>query len=295
MTENLCSICPRECRVDRDIKHGVCNAGNTLKIARVGLHEWEEPCISHKNGSGTIFFSGCNLKCVYCQNAEISKELKGKEIGTDVLSDEILKLQDIGADNINLVTPTHFAKQIIRSLDKIKHKLNIPVCYNCGGYEKVETLSMLNGYIDIFMPDIKYFDKSLSERYSGASDYFFVASKALEKMYELVGYAKYNDDGKMIGGVLTRHLVLPSHTEDSINILEYISQNYDVEKFALSIMSQYFPTERCKKYPEINRKLTTLEYRKVVNKADCLGFKNCYIQDKSSATIKYVPVFDYEV
>lgn len=294
MSENLCSICPRECRVNRNIKGGICGTRNSLKIARVGLHQWEEPCISHKNGSGTIFFSGCNLKCIFCQNVEISKELKGVEISTDDLSDEILKLQDSGAENINFVTPTHFTIQIIRSLDKIKHKLRIPVCYNCGGYEKEETLSMLDGYVDIFMPDFKYFDSALSERYSGAADYFNVASRALNKMYDLVGYARYDNEGKMTKGVLTRHLVLPSHTQDSIKILEYISQNYDVVKFALSIMNQYFPTSECEKYSEINRKLTSLEYQKVVKIVEKLGFKNCYIQHKSSATKAYVPNFDYE-
>lgn len=293
MSDKVCDICPRECRVDRTNNKGVCGTSDILRISRVGLHMWEEPCISHKNGSGTIFFSGCNLKCVFCQNFEISKGLKGKDISPEILSDEILRLQDIGADNINLVTPTHFAELIVLALEKIKDKLHIPVCYNCGGYEKTETLDKLSPYIDVFMPDIKFFDSYFSKKYANAEDYFFFASKALRKMYELKGYAEYDENGKIIKGVLTRHLVLPSLYKDSISILEYLAKNYDPDKFALSLMSQYFPTENCGKYPEINRKLTTFEYQKVVEKAQELGFKNCYIQEKISADDKYVPKFDY--
>ncbi len=289
-----CMLCPRKCGADRSIAAGICGAGSSARIARVGLHKWEEPCISYGKGSGTVFFSGCSLKCVFCQNKEISKGLKGVDISVKDLSDEFLKLQDMGASNINLVTPTHYTDDIIKALDLIKHKLSIPVCYNCGGYENIETLDKLNGYIDIFMPDIKYFSTEYSKKYSAAPDYFDVASKAVKKMHDIVGYADIDDDGKMKKGVLVRHLVLPSLYKDSIAILEYLAREYDVNKLAISIMSQYFPTEACEKYPEINRKLTTLEYTKVVNRAKELGFTKGYMQDKASAIEDFVPDFDYE-
>ncbi len=293
MQRNVCNICPRECKVDRSKSMGLCGTLNKLRVSKVGLHMWEEPCISHKNGSGTIFFSGCNLKCVFCQNFQISAGLKGRDITPEILSNEILKLQEMGADNINLVTPTHFADLVIVALAKIKNELYIPVCYNCGGYEKVETIEKLSPFIDIFMPDIKFFDSAVSYKYAHAHDYFVVASRALEKMYDLKGYAQYDDNVKMVKGVLTRHLVLPTLYKDSISIIEYLASNYDSSKFALSLMSQYFPTANCTNYPEINRKLTTLEYMKVVDKAKELGFTNCYTQEKTSADESYVPNFDY--
>lgn len=294
MLEEKCELCPRNCKTDRKVRKGFCGASEKIRISRVGLHLWEEPCISYGKGSGTVFFSGCSLKCVFCQNREISGGLKGVDVTPDKLADEFLKLQEMGASNINLVTPTHFTDGIIISLDKVKHKLNIPVCYNCGGYEKTETLERLNGYVDIFMPDFKYFSPEYSEKYSSAKEYFAVASKAVRKMHDLAGYPVLDDDGHMKSGVLVRHLVLPSLYKDSIKILEYLASEYDTSKMGLSIMSQYFPTENCEKYPEINRKLTTLEYMKVVNKALELGFVNAYIQDKNSADSSYVPDFDYD-
>lgn len=289
-----CVLCPRKCKAYRSITCGVCGAGNGVRIARVGLHKWEEPCISCGNGSGTVFFSGCSLKCVFCQNKEISRGFKGVDITAGELSCEFLKLQDMGAANINLVTPTHYTEDIIRALDMVKHKLCIPVCYNCGGYENVDTLDRLNGYIDIFMPDIKYFSSEYSGKYSSAPDYFDIASKAVKKMHDMVGYADIDEYGRMKKGVLVRHLVLPSLYKDSIAILEYLASEYDVTKLTISIMSQYFPTESCEKFPEINRKLTTLEYNKVVRRAEELGLVNGYMQDKASAVKDFVPDFDYE-
>lgn len=286
-------LCPRGCGVDRNKSVGVCGVGNDIRIARVGLHAWEEPCISYGKGSGTVFFSGCSLKCVFCQNREISRGLKGKDISTDTLADEFLRLQQMGAVNINLVTPTHYAQHIVKALDKVKHKLEIPVCYNSSGYERVETLTMLDGYVDIFMPDIKYYSCEHSKKYSGASDYFEIASKAIKQMHKMAGYAKLDSEGHMMKGVLVRHLVLPSLYKDSIAILEYLAGEYDTSKLAISIMRQYFPTELCKGFPEINRRITTLEYNKVVNKAKELGFVNGFIQQRESAVKDYVPEFNY--
>lgn len=288
-----CNLCPRNCGTDRSKNKGICGTGDSIRIARAGLHKWEEPCISYGKGSGTVFFSGCSLKCVFCQNHEISRGLKGKDISVETLADEFLRLKDMGASNINLVTPTHFVKDIVYALDKVKSKLDIPVCYNCGGYEKEESLEMLNGYIDIFMPDIKYFSTEYSKKYSCASDYFEYASKAVRKMHDMVGYADIDENGHMKKGVLVRHLVLPTLFKDSIKILEYLACEYDAARLGISIMSQYFPTENCVNYPEINRKLTTLEYMKVVKRAKELGFTKGFIQDKKSAVEDYVPDFNY--
>ena len=293
MTNEGCMLCPRKCGADRSVSKGVCGASKDIRIARVGLHKWEEPCISYGNGSGTVFFSGCSLKCVFCQNAEISRGFKGKNITPDALAQEFIRLQDMGASNINLVTPTHFVDDIICALDKAGDRLKIPVCYNCGGYESSETLERLKGYVDIFMPDIKYYSSESSKKYSSAPDYFEVASRAIKKMHEMVGYADIDGEGHMRKGVLVRHLVLPSLFKDSIRLLEYLASEYDVKRLGISIMSQYFPTEGCADYPEINRKLTSLEYMKVVRRAKELGFVNGFIQDKKSATAAYVPDFDY--
>lgn len=293
MNGKTCTVCPRKCMVDRTLSTGFCGVGDEIKIARVGLHLWEEPCISYGSGSGTVFFSGCNLKCVFCQNREISFGLKGKNINIDTLADEFLRLEQMGAVNINLVTPTHYAMQIMRALDKVKHRLSIPVCYNSSGYESVETIKLLKGYIEIFMPDIKYHSSEFAIRYSGAENYFEAASNALRQMHENVGYADFDSQMHLKKGVLVRHLVLPGLYKDSIAILEYLAKNYDASKLAISIMSQFFPTERCTAFPEINRHITSLEYRKVVDKAQELGFVNGFIQEKSSASEKYVPNFDY--
>lgn len=293
MNKDICLLCPRKCAVNRTVSQGFCSSGDKIRVARIGLHLWEEPCISYGKGSGTVFFSGCNLKCVFCQNREISFWRKGKDISTDTLAYEFLRLQDIGASNINLVTPTHFAVQIMRALDKVKHKLTIPVCYNSSGYESAETIRQLKGYIEIFIPDFKYFSSEYAKRYSGAENYFEAASGAIKQMHENVGYAEFDDDMHLKKGVLVRHLVLPGLYKDSIDILEYLAKTYDSSKLAISIMSQFFPTEECTKFPEINRRITSLEYKKVVDKATELGFVNGFIQEKSSASEKYVPDFDY--
>ncbi len=288
-----CTLCPRGCGADRIKVTGVCGVGKIVRLSRVGLHLWEEPCLSYGKGSGTVFFAGCPLKCVFCQNHEISRGTNGKDVSVRTLADEFLRLQEMGAVNINLVTPTHYADSIASTLDAVKDRLRVPVCYNCGGYEKPETLRMLAPYVDIFLPDFKYFSGEASGRYSAAPDYFDVVCRALETMYEIAGHAVFDGDGHMTKGVLTRHLVLPGLYRDSMKILDHLAAHYDVTRFAVSLMCQYVPTENCVNYPEINRRLTTLEYRKVVDHARALGFVRGFTQERDSAVDTYVPAFDY--
>ncbi len=292
--KTLCNLCPRGCNIDRRNKLGYCQSRDMIRVARVGLHEWEEPCLSYGNGSGTIFFSGCNLRCVYCQNNEISFHLHGIEISVDTLCDEMLRLQQMGASNINFVTPTHYADKIVMALDRVKGKLQIPTVYNCGGYESVSTLKMLEGYIDVYLPDLKYFSSEISQRYSGCSDYFEVAKTAISEMARQTGKPAFDDDGHMMHGTLVRHLVLPSLYKDSIRAFSELVKTVSPKQIAVSIMCQYFPTHRAGEYPEINRKTTTLEYMKVVEFVKTLGFETGFMQDKSSAKKEYVPKFDYK-
>lgn len=291
--EILCRLCPRNCGIDRNLKNGFCGAGNKIKIARYGLHMWEEPCVSGEKGSGTVFFSGCPLKCVFCQNYEISCKNKGKYITEDDLERIFLYLQENGACNINLVSPTHYSDKIVKVLDRIKHKLYIPVVYNTGGYEKSEEIEKLRGYIDVFLPDLKYVSSELSGKYSGAKNYFEYASKAVIKMFDIAGYPKF-ENGRIISGVIVRHLVLPSHVEDSFKVVDFLSENLDCEKLYLSIMRQYFPSFNACKYKEISRKLTSLEYKKVIDYAISKGIKNGFMQDKNTSEEEYVPDFSGE-
>lgn len=285
-----CFICPRKCGVDRSVELGFCQSGENLKIARASLHFFEEPCISGKNGSGTVFFSGCNLKCVYCQNFMISSENYGVEVTAERLAEIFLELQEKQAHNINLVTPTHFAPQIIDALDIAKTKLYIPVVYNCGGYESIKTLQLLKGYVDIFLTDFKYKSSELSMKYSSCEYYFDVASRALHEMYSQTGRPQLVD-GIMTKGVIIRHLVLPNSRKDSIEILEWLAENFAPDEIILSLMSQFTPVFECSEHPEINRRVSTFEYNKVVDKALELEFKG-YIQDRNSADREYTPDFD---
>ncbi len=294
MSQNKgCTICPRKCHADRTQSHGFCGSGVKIKIARVGLHTYEEPCISYGKGSGTVFFSGCPLKCVFCQNFEISQNLKGREISRDELCRIFLKVQEMGAVNLNLVNPTHYSTDIIYALEKVKGDLKIPVVYNTGGYDSVETLRGFSGLVDIYLPDLKYHDSEYSKKYSGVSDYFCVASKALDEMMRQVGYPVFTADGHMKSGVLIRHLVLPSLYRDSFKILDYLSGKYDTHKLYISLMSQYFPTHRANEYKEISRTLTTLEYQRVLEYAEKCGITHGFSQEKLSAEEKYVPIFDF--
>ena len=285
-------LCPRKCGVDRSVVTGFCGAGNEVIIARASLHKWEEPCISYKNGAGTVFFSGCNLHCCFCQNNKISNELFGKIISDEKLADIFLSLQDMGADNIDLVTPTHFINNIINALDKVKHKLSIPVVYNCGGYELVDTIKKLNGYIDIYLPDIKYFSPDISAKYSNAPDYFEAASDAVLAMISQVGKLCFNDEGGLMKGTVIRHMVLPSHRHDSIDIMDWIAENTSSNDVLVSIMNQYTPFDFISdEYPELKRRITKMEYNSVVDHAAELGI-NGFSQQKSSASEEYVPDFD---
>lgn len=289
---NKCMLCPRKCGADRIKSHGFCGAGSKAVVARASLHKWEEPCISYKNGAGTIFFSGCNLHCCFCQNNRISNQLFGKEISDQKLADIFLSLQENGADNIDLVTPTHFVPNIINALDKVKHRLVIPVVYNCGGYELTETIEMLNGYIDIYLPDIKYCSPEISSKYANAPDYFEMTSKAVLAMTEQVGELTYNNEQGLIKGTVIRHLVLPNCRHDSMKIMDWISQKALQDKVLVSIMNQYTPFDFIPdEFPELKRRVTKMEYNSVVNYAAELGI-NGFTQQKSSASEKYVPDFD---
>lgn len=291
MDEKNCTLCPRNCNIDRTEKVGFCKSLSMPKVARADLHMWEEPCISGKRGSGTVFFSGCSLKCVFCQNHEISHGDIGETITVKRLSELLLQLQDKGAHNINLVNPTHFSVAVIKALDAVKHKLSIPVLWNSSGYEKPESLKALNGYIDIFLPDLKYVSSDVSQKYSGASDYFSYASVAIKKMFELVGYPQFDDDGMMKKGVLVRHLVLPSHVAESYKVIDHLAESYDTKQLYVSLMCQYFPTYKAFEYREISRKLTTLEYNKVIDHAVKKGITNGFLQERNSAKEEYVPQF----
>lgn len=291
MTRNLlCNLCPRKCNVDRKTAYGYCGEDDELKIARAALHYWEEPCISGKKGSGTVFFSGCPLGCVYCQNYELSHDGFGKKISVKRLAEIFLELQNQGAHNINLVSPTHFALQITEALKLCKKELSIPVVYNTGGYENLSTLHMLKDYVDIYLTDIKYFDNSLSKKYSDADNYFEIAFAAAK---EMISQKKLIFDNEILKqGVIIRHLVLPNYRKDSVKILELLKKSFGTDSFVLSLMSQYTPNGCLEKFPEINRKITSFEYNSVVNTAVELGFKYGYMQDKASAENKYTPPFD---
>jgi putative pyruvate formate lyase activating enzyme len=290
-----CTICPRRCGADRANKPGLCGVGENLRVARAALHHWEEPCISGTGGSGTVFFSGCPLKCCFCQNHDISASAWGKDISTERLSEIFLELQAQGAHNINLVNPTHFAQPIAVSLKLAKvNGLVLPVVWNSGGYDSAEGLALMEGLVDIYMPDIKYMDSDRSLRYSGAGDYFAVASKAVIKMYRQAGPAVFGSDGIMKKGLIIRHLVLPGGTADSIAILGWIAANLGVSDIVLSLMSQYIPCHESNKYPEINRRLTSLEYNRVLDQFHKLGFAHGYCQQRSSAKEEYVPAFNLD-
>lgn len=288
-----CAVCPRECRINRTVGVGFCGAGKNVKIARAALHHWEEPCISGKSGSGAVFFAGCNLKCVYCQNFEISRGDFGKVVSVKRLSEIFLELQQQGAHNINLVSPTPYIPQICEAIDCVRSNMHIPFVYNTGGYEKVKSLQSLKGYIDIYLTDIKYFSPELSAKYSGVSDYFEKAFDALEEMINQTKTSIIDNAGIMKSGVIIRHLVLPGFRRDSEKILEMLALRFSPNDFVLSLMSQFTPNgQQLKDYPELNRRITTFEYNSVVDAAIRLGFEQGYTQNRSSAKQKYTPPFD---
>ncbi len=294
LTINPCNLCPRQCLTDRTKYKGYCGCGSEIKVARAALHFWEEPCISGARGSGTVFFSGCNLKCCYCQNHEISAGAHGREVSPARLADIFLKLQAKGAHNINLVTASHYLTAVLKALDIAKPKLCIPVVYNTGGFERLEAIRALEGYADIYLPDLKYYSGELSAKYSGAKEYFAAASQAVKEMIAQTGPPVFDEQGIMKSGVIIRHLVLPGAKDDSIRILRWMSENLQKGSFLLSLMSQYTPVHRAFKFSEINRRVTTYEYEAVVKEAVKLGMDSGFIQQRSSAQEKYTPPFDME-
>lgn len=283
----ICSICPRHCNVDRSVNLGFCQSPDSFRVARAALHFWEEPCISGKEGSGTVFFSGCNLKCVFCQNNEISAENKGVEISDDKLISIFENLISQGANNINLVNPTHYAKRLAKVLGRWKSP--VPIVYNSSGYEEVETLKALDGLIDIYLPDLKYIRAEKAMRYSKAADYFEKASAALLEMRRQVE-DKFDGD-IMKSGMIIRHLILPQNTNSSIAVLDFIKSNFP--NTFVSLMAQYTPCGDLSEFPEINRKITKREYEKVVNYAFDNSFDKLFIQELSSADKSFIPKFDF--
>ena len=297
-----CNLCPRLCHARRERAPGACGCGETVRVARAGLHFWEEPCLSGTRGSGAVFFSGCTLRCRFCQNAKVSLGGWGREVSGERLAEIFLELQEQGAHNVNLVTATQYVPQVIAALARAKSGLQesglqkpglkIPVVYNCGGYERVETVRALKGSVDIFLPDLKYCDETLSARYAGAPDYIKAASEAVREMVAQAGPPVYDGEGMLQSGVIVRHLVLPGARRDSIRLLRWMEKNLPKGGFLLSLMSQYTPYRRDPDYPVLNRRLTTFEYRSVVEEACRLGLTDGYMQERTSAREEYTPPFD---
>ena len=291
-----CNLCPRECGVDRkNGKSGYCGVtGTGIMGARAALHMWEEPCISGEEGSGTVFFSGCPLRCVYCQNYDIAHVQRGTEISVERLADIFLELQEKKANNINLVTPTHYSMEIIRAVTMAKEKgLGLPIVYNCSGYEKVETLKQLDGIVDIYLTDFKYMDKTIAKRYSHAWDYPEVAKAALKEMVRQCGEAAFDERGMMIKGVIVRHLLLPDQLQNGKDVVKYLYETYGDSIF-ISLMNQYTPLSHVAAYLELNRKVTEEEYDELVDYAVEIGVENGFIQEGETAEESFIPEFDNE-
>ena len=282
-----CTLCPINCEADKQLNKGFCGTDNNIRIAKYYLHPFEEPVISGTNGSGTIFFCGCSLKCVFCQNYELSRNLRGKQISVQELANIFKELEEQGAHNINLVNPTHYSNQIIKALEL--YKPNVPVVYNTHGYERIEILQEIDKHIDVYLPDIKFFSSTLSKRYTGRENYFEIASKAIEFMAQkpfIIG-----KDGLLKSGTIVRHLVLPQGISDSKKILDWFVSIK--EKAHINLMSQYTPFGKIDNFPELKRKITTREYNCVIDYALSLGVTNMYYQKQKSASEEYIPVWDY--
>lgn len=284
----ICNQCPRKCNIDRDSKTGICGVNSEYKIARAALHYWEEPCISGEKGSGTVFFSGCSLKCVFCQNSVISDGCFGKEISEERLIEIFKELEDSGAENINLVSPTQYALQLADTLSK--YKPGIPVVYNTGGYDSVESLNALDGMIDIYLTDMKYVSPSVSKKYSRAENYFEVCSKAVLEMRRQQPEDIF-ENGLMKKGMIIRHLVLPGNISQGMKMLDWVDENLSNQTI-ISLMGQYMPCAKAADYPTINRKISKREYDTVILHAEKLGFENVYIQELDSSSQEYIPDFD---
>ena len=290
-----CRVCPRNCNVDRlSDQKGFCRAGAEIILARAALHMWEEPCISGKEGSGAVFFSGCSLGCKFCQNGQISRGQTGKKVTADRLADIFLELQQQKANNINLVTAGHFLPQVAEAIEKSRNRgLQIPVVYNSSGYEKSEMLKLLEGLVDIYLPDFKYMDPELAEKYSYARDYPEVAREALKEMVRQVGTPKFDRQGIMKKGVIVRHLLLPGHVKDSRRVLEYLLSTYGKEIY-ISLMNQYTPMPAMKDDPRLSRKVTDREYQRLIDYGIQLGLENGFIQEGETAKESFIPEFNGE-
>lgn len=290
-----CTLCPRECRVNRqDGGRGACGESAVLRAGRAALHMWEEPCLSGTRGSGTVFFSGCSLGCIFCQNQSIAREGGGKEISVKRLAEIFLELQEKGAANINLVTGEHFMPGILDALDLAKGwGLTLPVVYNSSGYEKTETIRLLKGYVDVYLPDFKYWDKELAGSFSHAPNYREYAMEAVAEMVEQTGETRFDGEGYMQKGVIVRHLVLPGHVKNSKAVIEYLYHTYG-DRIFLSIMSQYTPVGTFLSHPELNRRLTRREYEKVLSYAADLGVENGFFQEGEVAQESFIPAFNGE-
>lgn len=288
-----CTICPRECKVNRSLAQvGLCGMSDKIVVARIAPHYFEEPPISGVNGSGAIFFSGCNLKCIFCQNYNISTKNFGKEITVFELSNKMIELQNLGVHNINLVTPTHFIPQIAQAIKIAKENgLVIPIVYNTSSYEKVSSLKLLDGLIDIYLPDLKYYDDWYSIKYSKAPNYFNIAIDAIEEMYRQVGNVVYDKNGIMKKGIIVRHLMLPGRGDDSKKIIEYLHLTYGNNIF-ISIMNQYTPLKQVKEIDELNKKVSDEEYSKLINYACDIGVENAFIQEGDTCSESFIPEFD---
>ena len=290
-----CEICPHKCKIDRTKNQvGRCKSKDTVKVALASIHNFEEPCISGRNGSGTVFFSNCNLSCEFCQNYEISQQGLGKEISIERLAEIFIEQQSRGADNINLVSPTSYAVQIIEAIKIAKNNgLKIPIIYNTNGYENIETLKLLEGYIDIYLPDLKYAENDLAKKYSKIENYFEIATSAIKEMYRQVGKNEYDENGIIKAGIIIRHLILPNHTENSKKVLKWIAENMP-KNITVSVMAQYFPTYKAKEIKDINRKITKKELNIVKNYLEKINMQNGYIQKIGKHEEEFVPDFNLE-
>lgn len=287
-----CTLCPRECGADRTCGVGVCGQGHELVVARAALHAWEEPCISGERGSGTVFFSGCSLGCVYCQNHKISSSQVGKTISVDRLVDIFFELEGKGAHNINLVTPSHFLPSVREAMEIARSRnFNLPFVYNTSGYEKAQSLHTLSGLVDVYLPDFKYADPTVAEKYSNARDYPECAMAALAEMVAQQPKPQFDSDGMMTKGVIVRHLMLPCEYENSRRVIEYLAKTYS-DKIYVSIMSQYTPVQKNEQYPNLNERVKRSQYERLIRYATHLGIENGFIQDGQSAEESFIPDFD---
>lgn len=292
---SACTLCPRECHVDRSSgKKGFCGMDGTIYLARAALHMWEEPCISGTKGSGAVFFSGCGLRCCFCQNHDIAIGSRGLAVSVERLGEIFLELKEKGAANINLVTGAHYVPQIIEALKLARMQgMDLPVVYNSSGYEKMETLKLLEGYVDIYLPDLKYMEPDLAQKFSHAPDYVERAKDAIKEMVRQSGSCQFGEDGYIRRGTIVRHLILPGHTKNSRKVLRYLHETYG-EEIYISIMNQYTPVREFGEFKELNRKVTKREYEKVLDTAVEMGIQNGFIQEGETASESFIPEFDYE-